>query len=145
MTQRINYFKMMPEVVKMMREIEKYTKKSTVSKKLQELMKIRASQINGCAFCLNMHTVEARKLGETEQRLYCISAWRDCTFYSEQEKAALALTEQITLIVENHVSDELYHHVRQQFTETEYLDLLVLINQINSWNRLSIATGMMAE
>ncbi|WP_066187275.1 carboxymuconolactone decarboxylase family protein [Gracilibacillus timonensis] len=145
MTQRINYFKMMPEVVKMMREIEKYTKKSTVSKKLQELMKIRASQINGCAFCLNMHTVEARKLGETEQRLYCISAWRDCTFYSEQEKAALALTEQITLIAENHVSDELYHHVRQQFTETEYLDLLVLINQINSWNRLSIATGMMAE
>lgn len=129
----------------MMREIEKYTRKSNIDRKLQELIKIRVSQINGCAFCLNMHTIEARKIGETEQRLYCVSAWRDCTFYSEKEKVALELAEQITLISKNDVSDDLFDRVRIHYTEKEYLDLIVLINQINSWNRLSIATGAMAE
>lgn len=145
MTQRMNYFELAPEVVGLMREIEKYTRKSGIDRTLQELIKIRASQINGCAFCLNMHTVEAKKMGETDQRLHCISAWRDCTFYSEKEKAALELTEQMTLISESHISDDLYERVRQHYTEKEYLDLLVLINQINSWNRLSIATGTMAK
>lgn len=82
---------------------------------------------------------------ETEQRLYCVSAWRDCTFYSEKEKVALELAEQITLISKNDVSDDLFDRVRIHYTEKEYLDLIVLINQINSWNRLSIATGAMAE
>lgn len=145
MTQRMNFFELAPEAVGMMREIEKYTKKSNIDRKLQELIKIRVSQINGCAFCLNMHTIEARKIGETEQRLYCVSAWRDCTFYSEKEKVALELAEQITLISKNDVSDDLFDRVRIHYTEKEYLDLIVLINQINSWNRLSIATGAMAE
>ncbi|WP_339282230.1 carboxymuconolactone decarboxylase family protein [Oceanobacillus sp. FSL K6-3682] len=145
MTQRMNFFELAPEAVGMMREIEKYTRKSNIDRKLQELIKIRVSQINGCAFCLNMHTIEARKIGETEQRLYCVSAWRDCTFYSEKEKVALELAEQITLISKNDVSDDLFDRVRIHYTEKEYLDLIVLINQINSWNRLSIATGAMAE
>ncbi|GAB2575279.1 carboxymuconolactone decarboxylase family protein [Gracilibacillus alcaliphilus] len=145
MTQRMNYFELAPEAVRMMREIEKYTRKSSIDRTVQELVKIRASQINGCAFCINMHTAEARQIGVTEQRLYCISAWRDCMFYSDKEKAALELAEQITLISESHVSDHLYQHVRQYYTEKEYLDLIVLINQINSWNRLSIAAGNMAE
>ncbi|GGP10846.1 carboxymuconolactone decarboxylase family protein [Oceanobacillus neutriphilus] len=145
MTQRMSFFELAPEAVGMMREIEKYTKKSNIDRKLQELIKIRVSQINGCAFCLNMHTTEARKMGETEQRLYCVSAWRDCTFYSEKEKAALELAEQITLISKTDVSDDLFDRVRIYYTEKEYLDLIVLTNQINSWNRLSIATGAMAE
>ncbi|MFD1450136.1 carboxymuconolactone decarboxylase family protein [Oceanobacillus sojae] len=145
MTQRMNFFELAPEAVGMVREIEKYTRKSNIDRKLQELIKIRVSQINGCAFCLNMHTIEARKIGETEQRLYCVSAWRDCTFYSEKEKVALELAEQITLISKNDVSDDLFDRVRIHYTEKEYLDLIVLINQINSWNRLSIATGAMAE
>ncbi|GEN89148.1 carboxymuconolactone decarboxylase family protein [Oceanobacillus sojae] len=145
MTQRMNFFELAPEAVGMMREIEKYTRKSNIDRKLQELIKIRVSQINGCAFCLNMHTIEARKIGETEQRLYCVSAWRDCTFYSEKEKVALELVEQITLISKNDVSEDLFDRVRIHYTEKEYLDLIVLINQINSWNRLSIATGAMAE
>ncbi|MEK4301449.1 carboxymuconolactone decarboxylase family protein [Oceanobacillus sp. FSL W8-0428] len=145
MTQRMNFFELAPEAVGMMREIEKYTRKNNIDRKLQELIKIRVSQINGCAFCLNMHTIEARKIGETEQRLYCVSAWRDCTFYSEKEKVALELAEQITLISKNDVSDDLFDRVRIHYTEKEYLDLIVLINQINSWNRLSIATGAMAE
>lgn len=145
MTQRMNFFELVPEAVGMMREIEKYTRKSNIDRKLQELIKIRVSQINGCAFCLNMHTKEARKIGETEQRLYCVSAWRDCTFYSEKEKVALELAEQITLISKNDISDDLFDRVRIHYTEKEYLDLIVLINQINSWNRLSIATRAMAE
>ncbi|MCJ7841928.1 carboxymuconolactone decarboxylase family protein [Lederbergia sp. NSJ-179] len=136
MTQRMNYFELAPDAVKIMREMEKYTKKSSIKRNLQELIKIRASQLNGCAFCLNMHTADARKIGETEQRLYCVSAWEECTFYSEEEKVALELTEHITLIAEKRVPDDLYARVRNYYSEKEYLDLIVLINQINSWNRL---------
>ncbi|MBO0995968.1 carboxymuconolactone decarboxylase family protein [Bacillus sp. SD088] len=145
MTQRMNYFELAPDAVKIMREMEKYTKKSGIERKLQELIKIRASQINGCAFCLNMHTADARKIGETEQRIYCVSAWEECNFYSDAEKIALELTEHITLISEKRVPDDLYVRVRNYYSEKEYLDLIVLINQINSWNRLSIAAGNIAE
>ncbi|GIN74519.1 hypothetical protein J14TS2_49940 [Bacillus sp. J14TS2] len=145
MTQRMNYFELVPDAVKIMREMEKYTKKSGIERKLQELIKIRASQINGCAFCLNMHTADARKIGETEQRLYCVSTWEECNFYSDAEKVALELTEHITLISEKRVPDDLYVRVRNYYSEKEYLDLIVLINQINSWNRLSIAAGNIAE
>jgi len=126
-------------------EMEKYTKKSSIERKLRELIKIRASQINGCAYCINMHTADAKKMGETEQRLYCISAWRECTFYSDAEKVALELTEHITLIPEKRVPDELYERVRKHFDEKAYVDLVILINQINSWNRISIAMGNVAE
>lgn len=145
MTQRMNYYEIAPDAMKIMMEMEKYTKKSSIERKLRELIKIRASQINGCAYCINMHTADAKKMGETEQRLYCISAWRECTFYSDAEKVALELTEHITLIPEKRVSDELYERVRKHFDEKAYVDLVILINQINSWNRISIAMGNVAE
>lgn len=145
MTQRMNYYEIAPDAMKIMMEMEKYTKKSSIERKLRELIKIRASQINGCAYCINMHTADAKKMGETEQRLYCISAWRECTFYSDAEKVALELTEHITLIPEKRVPDELYERVRKHFDEMAYVDLVILINQINSWNRISIAMGNVAE
>lgn len=145
MTQRMNYYEIAPDAMKIMTEMEKYTKKSSIERKLRELIKIRASQINGCAYCINMHTADAKKMGETEQRLYCISAWRECTFYSDAEKVALELTEHITLIPEKRVPDELYERVRKHFDEKAYVDLVILINQINSWNRISIAMGNVAE
>lgn len=145
MTQRMNYYEIAPDAMKIMMEMEKYTKKSSIERKLRELIKIRASQINGCAYCINMHSADAKKMGETEQRLYCVSAWRECTFYSATEKVALELTEHITLIPEKRVSDELYERVRKHFDEKAYVDLVILINQINSWNRISIAMGNVAE
>jgi len=145
MTQRMNYYEIAPDAMKIMMEKEKYTKKSSIERKLRELIKIRASQINGCAYCINMHTADAKKMGETEQRLYCISAWRESTFYSDAEKVALELTEHITLIPEKRVPDELYERVRKHFDEKAYVDLVILINQINSWNRISIAMGNVAE
>lgn len=145
MRQRMNYYEIAPDAMKIMMEMEKYTKKSSIERKLRELIKIRASQINGCAYCINMHTADAKKMGETEQRLYCISAWRECTFYSDAEKVALELTEHITLIPEKRVPNELYERVRKHFDEKAYVDLVILINQINSWNRISIAMGNVAE
>ena len=142
--QRIDYYNLAPEAMKIMMEMEKYTKTTGLDRKLRELIKIRASQINGCAYCINMHTADARKMGETEQRIYCISAWRECTFYTEAEKAALELTEHITLIPAKRVPDELYQRVREHYDEKQYIDLVLIINQINSWNRISIAMGNVA-
>ncbi len=144
MEQRINYLEVASEAINIMMEMEKYTKSTEIDRKLRELIKIRASQINGCAFCLNMHTSEARKMGETEQRLYCVSAWRDCNFYTDAEKAALELTEHVTLVPTKGVPDDLYNRVRIHFSEKDYVDLVILINQINSWNRLSISMGNFA-
>jgi AhpD family alkylhydroperoxidase len=142
--QRIDYYNVVPEALKIMMEMEKYTKTTDIDRKLRELIKIRASQINGCAFCLNMHTADARKMGETEQRIYCVSVWEECTFYSDAEKAALELTEHVTLIPNKRVPDELYNRLRKHYSEKEYVDLVLLINQINSWNRISIAMGNIA-
>ncbi|MCM3116948.1 carboxymuconolactone decarboxylase family protein [Neobacillus sp. MER 74] len=141
---RINYYDIAPEALKIMMEMEKYTKTTGLDRKLRELIKIRASQINGCAYCINMHTADARKMGETEQRLYCVSAWEDCDFYTDAEKAALELTEHVTLIPTKRVPDELYDRVRAHFSEKDYVDLVILINQINSWNRISISMGNFA-
>ena len=139
--QRIDYYNVAPEALKIMMEMEKYTKTTGIDRKLRELIKIRASQINGCAYCLNMHTVDARKMGETEQRIYCISAWQECEFYTEAEKVALELTEYVTLIPTKRVPDELYQRVREHYDEKQYVDLVLIINQINSWNRISISMG----
>ena len=145
LAQRIDYYNVAPEALKIMMEMEKYTKTTDIDRKLRELIKIRASQINGCAFCLNMHTADARKMGETEQRIYCVSAWEECEFYTEAEKAALELTEHVTLIPDKRVPDELYNRIRNHYSEKEYVDLILLINQINSWNRISIAMGNIAS
>ncbi|WP_052475153.1 carboxymuconolactone decarboxylase family protein [Bacillus badius] len=124
-----------------MMQMEKYTKKSSINRKLRELIKIRVSQINGCAYCLNMHTSDARKMGETEKRIYCLSAWNECDFYSSEEKVAFELSEHITLIPTKRVPSDLYQRVREHYNEKQYVDLVLIINQINSWNRISIAMG----
>ncbi|WML44739.1 carboxymuconolactone decarboxylase family protein [Neobacillus sp. PS3-40] len=144
MEQRINYLEVAPEALKIMMEMEKYNGSTGIDRKLRELIKIRASLINGCAFCINMHTTDARKMGETEQRLFCVSAWRDCDFYTDAEKVALELTEHVTLIPTKRVPDDLYNLVRKHFSEKDYVDLVILINQINNWNRISISMGAFA-
>lgn len=108
---------------------------------LYQLVKIRASQINGCAFCLDMHTKDARVGGETEQRIYSLSAWRETSFFSEQERAALPLTEQITLINQGGVSQEVWTQARNQFNQEQLAALVWAIVAINSWNRMAISTG----
>ncbi|WP_102272214.1 carboxymuconolactone decarboxylase family protein [Cytobacillus massiliigabonensis] len=141
MSQRVSYYEIAADGMKIMMDMEKYTKTTAIERKLRELIKIRVSQINGCAYCLNMHTADARKMGETEQRLYCVSAWQECDFYTESEKAALELAEHVTLIPAKRVPDEIYQRVREHFDEKQYVDLVLIINQINSWNRISIAMG----
>lgn len=141
MSQRVSYYEIAPDGMKIMMDMEKYTKTTAIERKLRELIKIRVSQINGCAYCLNMHTADARKMGETEQRIYCVSAWQECEFYTEAEKIALEFAEHVTLIPTKRVPDELYQRVREHYDEKQYVDLVLIINQINIWNRISIAMG----
>ncbi|MCR8659899.1 carboxymuconolactone decarboxylase family protein [Paenibacillus endoradicis] len=141
MAQRIRYNEIAPDGLKIMMNMEKYTSTTTIDKNLRELIKIRVSQINGCAFCLDMHTADIRKMGETDQRISCVSAWEECEFYTEAEKVALELAEHVTLISTERVSDELYQRVRGHYDEKQYVDLILIINQINNWNRISIAMG----
>lgn len=122
-----------------MYKLQKYTEESGLEHSLLELVKTRASQINGCAYCLDMHTKDARAAGETEQRLYTLSAWRETPFFTERERAALAWTEVITLISNTHASDEEYAAAREQFSEEELVKLTMAIITINGWNRLAIA------
>jgi AhpD family alkylhydroperoxidase len=138
MEPRIDYQQADPKALKGMMEIEKYMANSSLERPLYELVKMRASQINGCAFCIDMHSKDARAGGETEQRLYALDAWRETPFYSDRERAALEWTEALTLISENHVSDELYNRVREQFDEQELVTLSMAVVAINSWNRLAI-------
>lgn len=139
MEQRINYMRTNREVVKLMSQLEEYKKTTGLDPKLIELIKIRASQINGCAYCLDMHTKDARANGETEQRIYCLNAWRESPFYLESERAALELTEAVTIISANGVPDDLYERVRLHFDEKQYIDLVTIIITINGWNRLAIS------
>ena len=135
MEPRIDY-KKFPAIQAMM-GLEKTVHQSGLEPKMRELIKLRASQINGCAYCIDMHTKDARALGETEQRLYAVSVWQETPFFSEREKAALAWTEALTLISQNHIADELYDQVRGHFNEKELVDLTLAIITINGWNRLA--------
>jgi len=119
--------------------LERYVHESGLEHELLHLVKYRASQINGCAYCLDMHSKDARALGESEQRLYTVSAWRETPFFTPRERAALAWTEALTLISENGVPDELYEEVRQHFSEKELVDLTMAVVAINGWNRLAIS------
>jgi AhpD family alkylhydroperoxidase len=139
MKERLDYMKAAPEGFKAMRNLEIYCRQSGLEPALLELVKIRASQINGCAFCLDMHTKDARAHGETEQRLYTLPAWRETPFFTERERAALAWTEAVTLVAETHVPDEVFDVVRKHFSEPELANLTLAIATINSWNRLAIA------
>ncbi len=138
MTQRIQYTQASPDGFKAMRQLQEYIENSGLEHFLLELVKMRASQINRCAYCLDMHSKDARAGGETEQRLYALDAWRETPFYSERERAALAWTEALTRISENDVSDALYSEARNHFSEKELVDLSLAIIAINGWNRLAI-------
>ena len=137
MHQRIDYGKANPQAMAAMRALEGYVRRCGLEHELLELVKTRASQINGCAYCIDMHTKDARAAGETEQRLYLLSAWREAPFYSARERAALAWTEALTRI-EHGVPDEDYRLAREQFTERELVDLSIAFIEINGWNRLAI-------
>ena len=138
MSARIDISRVSPKTMQAMLQLQKYVNGSNLEYSLQELVKMRASQINGCAYCLDMHSKDARAAGETEQRLYALSAWRETPFYSERERAALAWTEALTLISEDHVPDEVFDAAREHFSEEELVDLSLAIVAINGWNRLSI-------
>lgn len=137
MEQRLDYAKTAPEALKAMLGLQQYVENSGLEHPLMELVKMRASQINGCAFCLDMHSKDARAAGETEQRLYALNAWRETPFYTERERAALAWTEALTRIRKG-VSDELYAEARKHFSEKEIVDLSLCVIAINGWNRLAI-------
>ena len=138
MKQRIEMHKAAPEAYQAMRTLSAYTGECGLEKSLLELVKTRASQINGCAFCIHMHTRDARKLGETEDRLHLLSAWREAPVYTDRERAALAWTEALTLITDGHAPDEAYEQVRSQFSEEEIAKLSLAIATINAWNRLAV-------
>src|SRR5208337_2154722 len=138
MTPRLNPFSAAPAPMKSWLEFSQRVLQNGLEESLMELVKIRASQINGCAFCLDMHTAEARKRGETEQRLYLLDAWRDSPLYSERERAALAWTEALTKLPETGASDEVYRAVKAQFSEEEQVTLTLLIVAINGWNRIQV-------
>jgi len=135
----MNFFQAAPESIKALTAVETQIQSSGLEQSLIELVRTRASQINGCAFCINMHTQDARKHGETEQRLYLLNAWREAPLYTDRERAALAWTEAVTLITETHAPDNTYEELRRHFSEAEAANLTVLIGTINAWNRLSIA------
>ena len=139
MKPRIEYAKVAAGAVDAMRGLERYTHSSGLDPKLLELVKMRASQMNGCAYCIDMHSKDARARGETEQRLYALDAWRETPFFDARERAALAWTEAVTRISDGHVPDDVFEEVRKHFSEKELVDLTVAIVAINGWNRLAIA------
>jgi AhpD family alkylhydroperoxidase len=140
MTQRMNPYAVAPEGLAALVGVEKYLEKSGLDHRLVLLVKIRASQINGCAYCLHMHTEEARKLGESETRIYLLDAWRESELYSARERAALSWTEALTNIRDTHAPDEVFEEAQRHFSEKELADLSIAIAMINAWNRLSIGS-----
>src|SRR5260221_14293015 len=138
MKPRIDFKTIPAEALRGLYALEHYLHASGLDAKLLHMVKMRVSQINGCAYCLDMHSKDARAAGETEQRLYELNAWRETPFYSERERAALAWAEALTLVHQTHAPDDLYEEVRKRFTEEEVVSLTAAIVSINSWNRLAI-------
>src|SRR5689334_503707 len=138
MGEHLKYEKAAPGALRAMYSLQKYVEECGLEKPLLELVKTRASQINGCAFCIDMHSKDARANGESEQRLYALNAWRETPFFTDRERAALAWTEAVTLIHQDHAPDSVYEEVRQHFSEAELVNLTMAIASINSWNRLAI-------
>jgi len=140
MKSRLDWFKVAPDTAKALFGLQAVVNESGLEPALLELVKMRASQINGCAYCIDMHTKDARAAGETEQRLYLLNAWREAAhLYSERERAALAWTEAVTTIAEGHAPDEIYQEARARFADAELVKLTLAIVSINAWNRLNIA------
>jgi AhpD family alkylhydroperoxidase len=142
MQTRIKIDKTEPAGYRAVLGLEKFIESTTLTPTHKNLIKIRASQINGCAYCIDMHTKEARKAGETEQRIYALNAWRDTPFFSEEERAILALTEEVTLI-SDHVKNETYEQAAKLLEETYLAQVILAIITINAWNRIGIATNLM--
>jgi len=139
MEPRIDYRKFSPEPLQALLAMEKYLAGCGLDHKFAHLLKLRASQINGCAYCIDMHSIDARAAGETEQRLYALDAWRETPFFSGRERAGLAWIEAVTLVSTAHVPDSVYDEAKAHFSEKELVDLTYLAATINAWNRLAIA------
>ncbi|SOE93927.1 alkylhydroperoxidase AhpD family core domain-containing protein [Burkholderia sp. D7] len=139
MQTRLDFYKASPSTIKTLLAVEEYIGKSSVEKSLAELVRLRASQINGCAFCVDMHTTDARKGGETDRRLAAVVVWRETPFFTDRERAALEWTEALTLVSHDHVPDSVWEAVQPHFSEQEIVELTLLVSQINSWNRFAIA------
>lgn len=138
MESRLDYSKVLPEGMKVIYALERYSTTSGLEPSLLDLIKLRASQLNGCAYCIDMHSKDARTGGETEQRLYSLSVWRETPYYTDRERAALAFTEAVTLIADKQVPDEVYEQARRQFSDEELVKLMFGIVIINTWNRFAI-------
>ncbi len=139
MQQRFDYAKVAPGTYHAMLGLEHYLHACGLEESLLHLIKLRASQINGCAYCIDMHWKDLKAIGEADHRLYELNAWEESPFYSDRERAALAWTEAVTLVANNHVPDQLYEEVRQHFNEKELADLTLAVATINAWNRLAIS------
>ena len=139
MKPRLNAYQAAPAVMKAMMALESQVVANGLEPALMELVKIRASQINGCAFCLHMHTRDARARGEKEERIYLLDAWRESPLFSPRERAALAWTEAVTLVSQTHVPDDVYEQARAEFSEEELVKLTLLVTTINAWNRFAIS------
>ncbi|MFP3602498.1 carboxymuconolactone decarboxylase family protein [Paraburkholderia sp. SIMBA_053] len=139
MQQRLDFYKVGPAAIKAMLGLEERIGKSSIEKSLADLVRLRASQINGCAFCVDMHTADARKAGETDRRLATVVTWRETPFFTDRERAALEWTEALTLVSHDHVPDAVWEAVRPHFGDEELVDLTLLISAINAWNRFAIS------
>jgi AhpD family alkylhydroperoxidase len=139
MVERLDFYKAGQDAIKAMMALEGRIGKSGLENSLVELVRLRASQINGCAFCVDMHTTDARKGGESERRLATVSVWRETPFFTDRERAALEWTEAVTLVSHEHVPDAVWNAVKPYFTETEIVDLTLLVVAINGWNRFAIS------
>jgi AhpD family alkylhydroperoxidase len=139
MKERINYATVAPDVYQTMLGVHRYLERCGLDERLMNLIYLRASQMNGCAYCIDMHWKDLRELGETEQRLYGLDAWEESPYYTQRERAAFAWTQAITNIQDGHAPDAVYQEVRKQFNEKEIADLTFAIATINAWNRLAIA------
>ncbi|MDH4872123.1 carboxymuconolactone decarboxylase family protein [Pseudomonas sp. BN515] len=138
MTPRLDFYAASPDALKAMLALDAAVSKLPLEKPLIELVKLRASQLNGCAFCVDLHSTDARKRGETERRLYAVAVWRESPFFTPRERAALAWTEALTRLSETHAPDEDYAQLAEEFSERERVDLTLAISTINSWNRLAV-------
>ncbi|MGN6193729.1 MAG: carboxymuconolactone decarboxylase family protein [Ginsengibacter sp.] len=145
MEKRINITTLEPDAYKAMSGLESYIRHSKLPAKLRELIKIRASQINGCAYCIDMHTQEALKLGETQRRIFALSAWRESPLFTEEERAVLQLTEEVTMISTHGLSDETYDKVLKIYGENELAQIIMQVVIINSWNRIAVSCNAIFE
>lgn len=145
MKQRISIKDLQPNAYKAMMGFEKYMAETMLPKPHREMIKIRASQLNGCAYCIQLHTADARKLGETEQRIYALSAWRESPLFTDEERCLLQITEEVTLIANHGLTDATYQKAKQFFDDVRLSEIIMQVITINAWNRIAISTRMFHE